>query len=139
MPDHDATNELTDRVRDAAARSEPLRIVGGDTKRFLGREADGTPLQTATHRGIVSYEPAELVVTARGGTPLHDVQALLAAHGQHLPFEPPAFGAEATIGGAVAAGLAGPARVARGPLRDFVLALDCSPATAGCSGSAARS
>ena len=73
------------------------------------------------HRGVVRYDPAELVLTARCGTPLAEVEALLARHGQRLPFEPPAFGATATIGGTVAAGLAGPARVAHGPVRDYVL------------------
>jgi glycolate oxidase FAD binding subunit len=120
-PDHDSTQELTERVRHAAARHEALRIVGGDTKRFLGRAVDAAPLEVGTHRGILSYEPAELVVTVRAGTPLRELQDLLAAHGQHLPFEPPAFGVAATVGGAVAAGLAGPARVSRGPVRDYVL------------------
>jgi glycolate oxidase FAD binding subunit len=70
---------------------------------------------------VVHYDPAELVVTVRGGTRLRQLEALLLRHGQHLPFEPPAFGDAATIGGVVAAGLSGPARVARGPVRDYVL------------------
>jgi glycolate oxidase FAD binding subunit len=121
MTAHDSTQELTERVREAAARRAPLRILGGDTRRFYGRAVGGTVLPVGGHRGVVSYEPAELVVTARAGTPLLELHALLATHGQHLPFEPPVFGAAATVGGAVAAGLAGPARVARGPVRDFVL------------------
>ena len=121
MTDRDATVELTERVRDASARGAPLRIVGGDTKRFLGREVKGEVLDVASHRGIVSYDPAELVITARAGTPLAEVEAELAAKGQRFAFEPPAFGPAATIGGTVACGLSGPARAFAGPLRDYVL------------------
>jgi glycolate oxidase FAD binding subunit len=98
-----------------------LRIVGGDTKRFYGRPVAGETLALAGHHGVLRYDPAELVLTARGGTLLADIEALLARHGQRLPFEPPSFGPMATLGGTVAAGLAGPARVARGPVRDYVL------------------
>jgi glycolate oxidase FAD binding subunit len=121
MGGRDDTAELIDRVREATARHSPLRIVGGDTKRFLGREAPGAKLGMPSHAGIVSYDPAELVITARAGTPLREVEAALAGHGQRLPFEPPSFGEAATIGGTVACGLAGPARAAFGPLRDHVL------------------
>jgi glycolate oxidase FAD binding subunit len=121
VTDHDLTTELAERVRDAAARRTPLRIVGGDTKRFLGREVSGDTLAMARHAGIVNYDPAELVVTARAGTPLRDVEALLGSHGQCLPFDPPRFGDGATLGGTVACGLAGPGRASSGPLRDYVL------------------
>jgi glycolate oxidase FAD binding subunit len=121
MSDRDATVELVERVRDASERRVALRIVGGDTKRFLGREVAGEALDVAAHRGIVSYDPAELVITARAGTPLAVVLSELAAHGQRLAFEPPAFGPAATIGGTVACGLGGPARAFAGPLRDYVL------------------
>ena len=121
MTDHDLTTELAERVRDAAARRTPLRIVGGDTKRFLGREVSGDALAMARHAGIVNYDPAELVVTARAGTPLRDVEALLGSHGQCLPFDPPRFGDGATLGGTVACGLADPGRGSSGPLRDYVL------------------
>lgn len=121
MADHDSTTELSGQVREATVRGTPLRIVGGDTKRFLGRHAPAAGLHTTGHAGIVSYDPAELVITARAGTPLREVEATLAAQDQRLPFEPPSFGESATIGGAVACGLAGPARVAFGPLRDYVL------------------
>lgn len=119
--DCDRTGELVERVRAATASRTPLRIVGGDTKHFYGRAVDGERLEVAGHRGVLHYDPAELVVTARAGTRLAELERLLHAHGQRLAFEPPAFGAQATVGGTVAAGLAGPARVARGPLRDFVL------------------
>ena len=121
MADHDATAELTGQVREASACGTPLRIVGGDTKRFLGRHAPAAGLHTTGHAGIVSYDPAELVITARAGTPLREVEAALEARGQRLPFEPPSFGESATVGGTVACGLAGPARASFGPLRDYVL------------------
>jgi glycolate oxidase FAD binding subunit len=121
MGSHDATAELIDRVREATARRTPLRIVGGDTKRFLGREVAGEALRTSGHTGIVSYDPAELVITARAGTPLCEVEAALAAAGQRLPFEPPSFGEATTVGGTIACGLAGPARAAFGPPSDYVL------------------
>ena len=117
----DGTDDLLAQVCEAATRSAALRIVGGDTKRFYGRAIDGVPLATRGHTGILRHDPAELVLTARGGTPLAEVETQLAAHGQRLPFEPPHFGADATLGGTVAAGLAGPARAWAGPLRDYVL------------------
>jgi glycolate oxidase FAD binding subunit len=119
--DRDGTVELVAQVREATAQRTPLRIVGGGTKRFYGRAVDGAPLATRGHSGILRHDPAELVLTARGGTPLAEIEAQLATHGQRLAFEPPHFGANATIGGTVASGLAGPARSWAGPLRDFVL------------------
>jgi glycolate oxidase FAD binding subunit len=120
-PGEDLSAALAERVRAASASGTPLRIVGGDTKRFYGRAITGEPLAVGGHHGVLRYDPAELVITARAGTRLAEIEALLARHGQRLPFEPPAFGAAATIGGTVAAGLAGPARAARGPVRDYVL------------------
>ncbi len=117
----DLTDALVERVLAASNAKTPLRIVGGDTKRFYGRPVAGETLALAGHHGVLRYDPAELVITARGGTLLADIEALLARHGQRLPFEPPSFGSLATLGGTVAAGLAGPARVARGPVRDYVL------------------
>ena len=99
----------------------PLRIRGGGSKDFYGRALAGELLDTRAHRGIVDYEPTELVVTARCGTPLAELQATLAERGQMLGFEPPAFGGEATLGGVVAAGLSGPRRASAGAVRDFVL------------------
>ena len=117
----DLTETLVARVRAASSTQTPLRIVGGDTKRFYGRPVAGDTLALAGHHGVLRYDPAELVLTARGGTLLADVEALLARHGQQLPFEPPSFGTTATLGGTVAAGLAGPARIAHGTVRDYVL------------------
>ena len=112
---------LQDQVRAALAGETPLSIVGGGSKAFLGRSCEGRTLAVGGHHGIVSYEPTELVVTARGGTPLHDLEALLEAHGQMLAFEPPRFGDGDTIGGTVAAAQSGPRRPYAGAVRDFVL------------------
>lgn len=113
--------ELRDRVRAAAAAREPLCIRGGGTKDFYGQPPAGEPLEMRGWHGIVGYEPTELVITARCGTPLAEVEAALAERGQMLAFEPPAFGAAATIGGVIAAGLSGPRRASAGAARDFVL------------------
>ncbi len=94
---------------------------GGGSKDFCGEALVGDVLDVREHRGIVAYEPSELVITARCGTPLADVENALAQHGQCLPFEPPAFGDGTTIGGAIAAGLSGPRRAYAGAARDFVL------------------
>ncbi len=99
----------------------PLWITGGGSKGFYGRPVSGTPLTTSTHRGIVAYDPSELVLTVRAGTPLREVEAVLADQDQMLAFEPPHFGESATIGGAIATGLSGPRRPYAGAARDFVL------------------
>jgi glycolate oxidase FAD binding subunit len=116
-----APDVLMDQVRTASAERRALRIVGGDTKAFYGQPAPGDALSTSCWQGIVSHEPTELVVTVRAGTPLAELEAALLEKGQCLPFEPPRFGAASTIGGVVAAGLAGPARASAGGVRDFVL------------------
>jgi glycolate oxidase FAD binding subunit len=108
-------------IRDAAAKKQPLRLRGGGSKDFYGHEARGQVLDTRGYAGIVAYEPTELVVTARCGTALADLEQALAQNRQMLPFEPPHYGAGATLGGCIAAGLAGPRRAAAGALRDFVL------------------
>ncbi len=88
---HAALTDTTERIRVAAARGEPLRIRGGGTKDFYGQALNGTVLDTRAITGITSYEPSELVVTVRAGTPLAELEAALAEHGQCLPFEPPHF------------------------------------------------
>jgi len=113
--------ELAERVRQAGADATPLCIRGGGSKAFYGRACVGKPLDVAGHTGVVSYEPTELVITARAGTPLTEIEAMLAAKGQVLPFEPPHFGAGATLGGMLAAGLSGPRRPWSGAVRDAVL------------------
>ena len=113
--------ELKERIREAAGKRAPLRLRGGGTKDFYGNEPRGELLDTRRYAGIVSYEPTELVITARCGTPLSEVQSLLQSNRQMLAFEPPHFGAGATFGGCLAAGLSGPRRASAGALRDFVL------------------
>jgi FAD/FMN-containing dehydrogenase len=112
---------LIDRMRAARASHAPLQVVGGGTKAFYGEAPRGEPLSMRDLTGITSYEPSELVVTVRAGTPLAELESALAAKGQCLPFEPPRFAAGGTVGGMVAAGLAGPSRAAAGALRDYVL------------------
>ena len=125
-----ALSTLTDQVKAAASDAAPLRIRAGGTKDFYGNAPAGdTILDPRPLRGIVNYEPTELVVTVRAGTPLAELEDELASRGQMLPFEPPHFDSEgangATIGGAVAAGRAGPRRASYGPtyggVRDFML------------------
>lgn len=125
MTDRDLSKELQDAVAHAAGATLPLRIHAGDTKAFYGRATKGEPLDASAHRGIVSYEPTELVITARAGTPLKEIETTLAESGQMVPFEPPYFGESATLGGAVACGLSGPARPYTGSVRDFVLGAVC--------------
>lgn len=119
--DLDVAASLAETVRQATARRAPLRIAGGDTKRFYGRQTDGETLILAAHRGVISYEPTELVMTARAGTPIIEIEQILAERGQMLGFEPPVFGPASTLGGVVAAGLSGPRRPFAGAVRDFVL------------------
>lgn len=119
--DADNSEPIAGHVRAAAEAGRPLCIQGGGSKAFYGRTPAGDALPVTRHRGIVSYEPTELVLTARAGTPLAEIEAALAAEGQTIAAEPPHFGGEATLGGAVACGLSGPARPWAGALRDFVL------------------
>ena len=132
-----ALDNLIDQVRAARADKTPLNILGGSTKAFYGEPPPAGPalatLDTRPLAGISSYEPSELVVTVRAGTPLAELEAALAEQRQCLPFEPPRFlainaaggkvggMAGGTVGGMVAAGLAGPARAAVGGLRDYLL------------------
>lgn len=122
MQDNDQSETLADQVNDAIATHAPLRIRGGDTRAFYGRvvPAERT-IDTRQHRGIVLYEPSELAITVRSGTRLQDLISVLADEGQELPFEPPSFGDESTIGGAIASGLAGPRRPYTGAVRDAML------------------
>lgn len=121
--DNDASALLEERLSRAAADGTALDIVGGGSKTFLGRITQSEPLDVSAHRGIVSYAPGELVVTARSGTPLAELERVLAESGQMLAFEPPHFGDTATLGGTVASALSGPRRPYAGALRDFVLGI----------------
>ncbi len=116
-----ALQVLIDRVQSALSAGVQLDIRGGGTKAFYGEAPQGEALDTRVLEGISSYEPTELVVTSRCGTSLAELEGVLAEKGQCLPFEPPHFSAGATVGGMVAAGLAGPSRAAVGSVRDYVL------------------
>jgi glycolate oxidase FAD binding subunit len=128
-----ALRTVTDRIAAARADNTPLRLRGGGSKDFLGT-APGELLDTRSLNGVISYEPTELVVTVGAGTRLAELEALLAEQGQCLAFEPPHFAwsqaqgfhaaagtSTATVGGMVAAGLAGPSRASVGGVRDYVL------------------
>jgi len=110
-----------ERVKRATEAGTPLRLVGGGTKDFYGQDLAGERFDTTAYAGIVDYDPTELVVTARCGTRLAEVEDALRRRGQMLGFEPPRFGEATTIGGCVAAGLSGPRRFSAGAIRDHVL------------------
>lgn len=116
---------FAEQIRAAAKDGGRLCIRGHGSKDFYGGPLAGEPLDATQYAGITSYEPTELVLTARCGTPLQEIEDVLAARGQMLAFEPPHFGPGATLGGCVASGLAGPRRAANGlyygAVRDFVL------------------
>lgn len=123
MSGQDASAQWCEQVRAARADACTLLIQGSGSKRFLGpgSSPSGQVLDTRSHHGIVHYDPTELVLTARAGTPLRVIEAALAEHRQMLAFEPPHLGPGATLGGAIASGLAGPRRPWAGSVRDFVL------------------
>jgi glycolate oxidase FAD binding subunit len=113
--------EYSERIVAAGASGQPLRWRGSGSKDWYGQSLQGEIVDTRAWHGITDYEPTELVVTARCGTPLAELEATLAAQGQMLAFEPPHFGPDATVGGMVACGLSGPRRQSVGAVRDFVL------------------
>jgi glycolate oxidase FAD binding subunit len=116
-----AIEQFKEQVLAASRDKRALRIRGGGTKDWYGQRIEGDVLDTRSHSGIIEYEPTELVITARCGTPLAEIEAALSERNQMLAFEPPHFGDGATFGGVVAAGLSGPRRANSGALRDFVL------------------
>ncbi len=121
-PANPVLRRWTKQIQDAAATGQGLRIRGGNSHRFMeDSPGESQLLDTREHRGVVAYEPTELVVTVKAGTPLADLEALLATQGQSLPFEPPHWAVGGTVGGMVAAGLSGPARASVGAVRDYVL------------------
>lgn len=115
----DYSQALLEQVNQAISDKTPLVIQGSNSKAFLGRPVTGQTLDVRCHRGIVNYDPTELVITARAGTPLVAIEAALESAGQMLPCEPPHYGEEATWGGMIACGLAGPRR--RGVVRSAIL------------------
>ena len=116
---------IKEQVSDAIEQEKPLKIVGGNSKEFLGRNIAGTPIEMAEYTGVISYEPTELFITVRAGTLLSDIKQALVEHGQMLPFEPAEVTEKSTIGGVIASGLSGPRRPYTGSVRDFVLGVRC--------------
>ncbi len=119
----DISKTLQEQVTNAYANKRALQITGGNTKAFYGRLPSGEKLKVSDHTGIINYEPTELVITARAGTPLKDIEKALAKNNQMLPFEPPHFGEAATLGGTIACNFSGPRRPYAGAARDFVLGI----------------
>lgn len=121
----DNSQALQQQVQAALTEKTPLMIVGGNSKAFYGTKSgdvsQGKTLEMSAHTGIINYEPTELIITARAGTPLAEVDAALAEHNQMLAFEPPHFGNSATLGGTLACGFSGPRRPYSGAARDFML------------------
>ena len=116
-----SVNAFREQILAAKKNQTPLSIEGGATKNWYGNPNSFSKLSTTTYQGILDYQPEELVITACAGTPLQEIEMALTQRNQVLAFEPPHFGDKATFGGAIAAGLAGPARISSGNLRDFVL------------------
>ena len=117
----DQQDLIVTQVEAALDDRRPLAIHGGNSKAFYGYPAQGDSLDVSGHSGVVEYDPGELVITCRAGSLLADIRSTLKENGQHLPFEPPAFGERATIGGTVACGFSGPRRPWSGSLRDYLL------------------
>jgi len=119
--DNDISIELQNSVKDAISNNSPIYIHGGNSKLFFGNIVNATPLDVSKHTGIISYDPTELCITVRAGTLLSDIEKALDAENQILPFEPPQYTSNATIGGALAAGISGPRRAYTGSVRDAIL------------------
>lgn len=122
MRDQDIEAQLQQQVLRACQTGQGLRIVGGNSKAFYGGHCTADEvLNTAGHRGVIDYEPSELVMTARAGSRVEDIAEMLAGQGQMLGFEPPGFSGFATLGGTLACGFSGPRRPFAGSARDFML------------------
>ena len=117
----DLTEPLRERIARACAGKTPVSIRGGNSQSFYGHAGEGEIIDVAQHTGVLEYEPSELVIQARSGTALTDIEKLLDQHQQMLAFDPPRFSMKGTLGGAVATGLSGPGRPFAGSVRDAVL------------------
>jgi glycolate oxidase FAD binding subunit len=119
----DIAADIQAQILEAAAKGEVLKIIGNGSKTFLGRTITGKPLRLADYSGILDYQPDELTISARAGTPLTEIIELLSSHRQMLPFEPATFDGRATLGGCIAAASAGPRRPWTGAARDYVIGM----------------
>lgn len=124
MPDRDDSNYLVSTIEDAASSGEPVAVLGHGSKPRLVKSDDISFLCTSDHSGIIDYRPDELVITARSGTPIEEIQEVVRAQGQMLPSDPPMFNQKGTVGGAVASGLSGPGRPWYGSTRDSLLGVE---------------
>ena len=120
----DCSDKIASKIRDAYEHKQALNIVAGNTKHFYGRNIEADILSLAEHSGIIEYEPSELYITARSGTPLIEIEQTIAKQNQILLCEPPHFGNTATLGGMVATGLAGPRRASTGSVKDCMLGVE---------------
>ncbi|MFT5504819.1 MAG: glycolate oxidase FAD binding subunit [Gammaproteobacteria bacterium] len=123
MVENSIETDLAEQIQIAYANASPVLITGGGSKSFYGETITGFELDVSLNTGVIDYDPAELVITVRGGTKLSEVKSLLAEQGQILGFEPPEFGENATVAGAIASGLCGPRRAYAGNVRDFILGI----------------
>jgi len=121
ISNNDISEELKNSVQDAISLKSPLYIHGGNSKLFYGNIVNAKPLDISKHTGVISYDPTELCITVRAGTLLSDIERLLDSENQILPFEPPQYSPNATIGGAIASGISGPRRAYTGSVRDAIL------------------
>lgn len=121
IPTNDISLELQNAVKDAISNRSPIYIHGGNSKLFYGNAVEATRLDVSQHTGIINYDPTELCITVRAGTLLSDIEKVLDAENQILPFEPPQYTPNTTIGGAFAAGISGPRRAYTGSARDSIL------------------
>lgn len=117
----DCTDDIQQRLQQLLAVQQDVQIIAGNSKAFYGRKAGGELLSVADHSGIVEYDFRELVVTARAGTTLAELKTVLAENNQYLPFDPPSYADNATLGGTLACGFSGPSRPYAGSARDYVL------------------
>ncbi|HYG91791.1 MAG TPA: FAD-binding protein [Azospirillum sp.] len=128
----DTAPQLADTVQWALSNGEPMEVLGAGTKRRLGRPVQAAyALDLSALSGVVAYEPEELVLTVKAGTPLAEVLPMLAERHQHFAFEPqdlgPLYGLApdgGTVGGMMAAALAGPRRIQAGSARDHFLGVE---------------
>jgi len=121
IANNDISITLQKKVQDAISNKSSLYIHGGNSKLFYGNKVDAAPLDICPHTGVISYEPTELCITVRAGTRIAEIEELLAESKQILTFEPPQYSPDATIGGAVSAGISGPRRAYSGSVRDAIL------------------
>jgi glycolate oxidase FAD binding subunit len=123
MVENSIETDLVEQIQIAYASAAPVQIMGSGSKSFYGETITGIELDVSLNSGVIDYDPAELVITVRGGTKLSEVKSLLAEQGQILGFEPPEFSENATVAGAIASGLCGPRRAYAGNVRDFILGI----------------